>query len=91
MLLLTAAAAAAAAMASSGGNNSAFQPGQIWLDSSGNAIRAHSAGLLPPVKAGEAFVWYGADNYTSGDVRACVRACVRAWFGVRCMNHSLMS
>jgi len=68
MLLLTAAAAAAAAaMASSGGNNSAFQPGQIWLDSSGNAIRAHSAGLLPPVKAGEAFVWYGADNYTSGD------------------------
>lgn len=43
---------------------SSFHPGQTWLDTDGQPIRAHSAGLLT---VGNDFYWYGADNYTSGD------------------------
>eukprot|EP00927_Polykrikos_kofoidii_P073426 TRINITY_DN69465_c0_g1_i1.p1 TRINITY_DN69465_c0_g1~~TRINITY_DN69465_c0_g1_i1.p1 ORF type:complete len:332 (-),score=45.22 TRINITY_DN69465_c0_g1_i1:267-1262(-) len=42
----------------------AFRPGALWLDTDGNRIRAHSAGLLT---VGDTTYWYGADDYNSGD------------------------
>lgn len=45
--------------------NTAFRPGEVWNDTDGKPIRAHSAGLLLGLKGD--FYWYGADNYTSGD------------------------
>lgn len=41
-----------------------FQPGALWLDTDGNRIKAHSAGLLA---VGETTYWYGAEGYNSGD------------------------
>ena len=41
-----------------------FAPGALWNDTSGQRIRAHSAGLL--VHNGSTY-WFGADGYNSGD------------------------
>lgn len=41
----------------------AFHPGQLWLDTNGNRIRAHSGGLLT---VGATTYWYGADSYAAG-------------------------
>ena len=41
-----------------------FSPGKVWLDTDGNRIKAHSAGLL---QHNDTFFWYGADNYTNQD------------------------
>lgn len=42
----------------------AFHPGELWLDTDGNRIRAHSAGLMT---LGKTTYWYGADGYNAGD------------------------
>eukprot|EP01051_Picozoa_sp_SAG22_P012206 SAG22_NODE_1247_length_5014_cov_14.420142_1_plen_434_part_00 len=45
---------------------SEFRPGQVWLDTAGNAIRAHSGGLLFE-PANNTTYWYGSDAYPMGD------------------------
>jgi len=39
--------------------NPAFHPGDVWLDTDGHPIQAHSAGIL---KAGDTWYWYGEDK-----------------------------
>jgi hypothetical protein len=46
------------------GAYSSFNPGKVWLDTDGNTIRAHSAGLIEHESV---YYWYGADNYTNQD------------------------
>ena len=69
LLLATAISASATdAAAAAPAPQTAFRPGQVWDDTDGNPIRAHSAGLLQPHTATpHKYYWYGADNYTSGD------------------------
>jgi hypothetical protein len=67
-LLLSSVSSPAALPAAAAAAQTAFHPGQVWDDTDGNPIRAHSAGLLQPHTATpHKYYWYGADNYTSGD------------------------
>ena len=43
----------------------AFRPGELWLDTDGNRIRAHSAGIFYD-DAASSWWWYGADAYRKG-------------------------
>jgi len=51
-------ALAAAALLSATGKL-AFHPGDVWLDTDGRPIQAHSAGIL---RAGDSWYWYGEDK-----------------------------
>jgi hypothetical protein len=43
-----------------------FRPGELWLDTQGDVIRAHSGGLLNDPKSSRVF-WYGSEGYPGGD------------------------
>jgi hypothetical protein len=49
-----------------GARYTSFRPGQQWLDTEGNEIRAHSGGLLYVPTAAKHY-WYGSDGYPNGD------------------------
>ena len=50
-------------LAACGGAGDAFRPGEVWLDTAGKPIQAHSAGIL---RVGNTWYWYGEDK-TLGD------------------------
>ena len=62
-----------------------FQPGQLWLDTEGHQIRAHSAGLL--YANGELYL-YGADSYRAPSVgsRRCHNPVINVYSSVDLYN-----
>ena len=67
---LTVAAAASSAGSAPRKQQSSFRPGEPWLDTNGEPIRAHSGGLLadPNSPSGApVYYWYGSDGYPGGD------------------------
>jgi hypothetical protein len=58
MLRRLAQVAAVSAVLSAAGKL-AFRPGEVWLDTDGRPIQAHSAGIL---KSGDKWYWYGEDK-----------------------------
>lgn len=48
-----------AAVLASAAERNAFTPGEVWLDTDGKPIQAHSAGIL---RAGGRYFWYGEDK-----------------------------
>ena len=46
----------------------AFHPGELWLDTSGNRIRAHQPHIFGPVNG--TFYWYGSSHVGSSDGEA---------------------
>jgi hypothetical protein len=63
-MLLPRLAAFSLLVATASATYSSFKPGELWLDTDGNRIKAHSAGLLE--HKGTYFM-YGADSYTNAD------------------------
>lgn len=51
--------AAGLALASTAPKRKAFTPGEVWLDTGGEPIQAHGAGIL---KRGAVYYWYGEDK-----------------------------
>ena len=48
-----------------GGRYTSIRPGQQWLDTDGQLIRAHSGGLLVDPKQSNKTYWYGSDGCES--------------------------
>lgn len=72
LLLATIATLAVAAAPSGPGSapqkkQSSFRPGEPWLDTNGDVIRAHSGGLLADPSGAPVYYWYGSDGYPGGD------------------------
>ena len=72
LLLATAAAVSSSAGSALQTPSNSFRPGEPWLDTNGDAIRAHSGGLLAVTdpkspSTAPVYYWYGSDGYPGGD------------------------
>jgi hypothetical protein len=66
LALLLAAEVSLFAAAAAAAPYTSFRPGQLWLDTEGSVIRAHSGGLLNDPHSDRTY-WYGSEGYPGGD------------------------
>ena len=78
LLLATAAAVSSSAGSALQTPSNSFRPGEPWLDTNGDAIRAHSGGLLAVTdpkspSTAPVYYWYGSDSYPGGAATLILR------------------